>query len=214
MAPRLDPVIIQRIEDELRTFITKPSSTIINQIASDYGTTSRTINRHYNRIQRGLAPGKRSGGQRKVITLEVEAAIEQLLDYQPWLYQDEIQDFLVDAFDIHISRSNISRVLKNINFTRKRLKVAAAQRDDILRTDWLDELQFYTAEQFVFVDESGSDDRTGDRRYGYAAQGARATVSRLLGRSERISVLPAYTLDGYIASITFPGTCTGEIFAE
>jgi transposase len=37
-------------------------------------------------------------------------------------------------------------------------------------------------------------------------------VRRWLARRNRISVLSAYTVDGYIASRTFKGTCTGEIF--
>ena len=94
------------------------------------------------------------------------------------------------------------------------MKVHAAQRDDELRVDWQDELQFYTPEQLVFVDESGSDERTGDRMYGYAKAGIQAIVNRWLECRERISVLPAYTIDGYIAAITYPGTCTGELFAS
>jgi transposase len=39
-------------------------------------------------------------------------------------------------------------------------------------------------------------------------------VRRWLSSRERVSVLPAYTIEGYIAAKTFYGTCTGEIFED
>ncbi len=88
----------------------------------------------------------------------------------------------------------------------------AAQRNQVLRRNWHFDLLSYTANQFVFVDESGSDERTGDRVYGYSKKGVPAVVQRWLQSRKRVSVLPAYTLEGYMKSITFEGTCTGDIF--
>jgi len=155
-----------------------------------------------------------SGGPRPIITWRIEQAIKILLDKRPWYYQDEIAEFLFEVYDIEITQSGISRVLKRIQTTRKRLKVMAAQRNDELRNQWLYELQDFTAEQLVFVDESGSDERTGDRQFGWSDRGARAAVSRYLASRERVSVLPAYTIEGYITAKTFYGTCTGEIFED
>jgi transposase len=104
--------------------------------------------------------------------------------------------------------------LKRIKVTRKKLTVQAGQRNEELRTQWLDDLQQFTAEQIICVDESGSDERTGDRLMGYADTGTRAVVSRWLESRDRVSVLPAYTIDGYIASTTFMGTLTGDMFED
>jgi transposase len=49
---------------------------------------------------------------------------------------------------------------------------------------------------------------------GYADNGVRTIVSRWLQNRERISFLPAYTIEGYITSITFLGTLTGDMFEE
>ena len=49
---------------------------------------------------------------------------------------------------------------------------------------------------------------------GYADQGIRAKVSRWLQSRERVSFLPAYTIEGYIMSITFQGTLNGDMFEE
>ena len=42
------------------------------------------------------------------------------------MYQDELQAFLLDAYDIDIRQSTVSKVLKKINTIRKKLKVEAA----------------------------------------------------------------------------------------
>jgi transposase len=157
---------------------------------------------------------KPSGGQKRVITWKMEQAVKALLDERPWLYLDEIKDFLLDMFDVDVDLSTVSRTIKRIKITRKKLRVEAAQRNPELRTQWQDNLQFFTAEQLVCVDESGSDDRTGDRSYGWASNGSRATVSRWLENKIRVSVLPAYTIDGYIAARTFEGSGTGDIFED
>jgi transposase len=64
------------------------------------------------------------------------------------------------------------------------------------------------------MDETGSDERTGDRQYRWAKQEERARVSRWFGRKDRILFLGAYTIQGYIAGITFGGTCNTELFEE
>lgn len=61
------------------------------------------------------------------------------------------------------------------------------------------------------MDESGSDDRTGDRSYGWSNKGVRAVVERWLASRTRVSVIPAYTLDGYIKATIFEGTCIAQI---
>jgi transposase len=210
----LSVAVTARIEDALRDPTMKITDRYIRQLAVDYNTSWQTIYRHKSRIKAGSIVLPRSGGPRRVITWKMEQAIKLLLDERPWFYQDEIADFLLEAFDITVHQSTISRTLQRIEVTRKKLKVEAAQRNQELRTQWQYELRDFTADQLVCVDESGSDERTGDRAYGWATKGSRAVVRRWLARRNRISVLPAYTVDGYIASRTFEGTCTGEIFED
>jgi hypothetical protein len=89
--------------------------------------------------------------------------------------------------------------------------VEAAQRNEELQTHWQYQLQSLTAEQILCVDESGSNGRTGDRHYSWSHKAARAIVRRWLRNRERVSVLPAYIIEGYIAAKIFKGTCTREI---
>src|SRR6266513_2295634 len=56
----------------------------------------------------------------------------------------------------------------------------------------------YTAEQLVFVDESAANEHTSHRKYGWAPVGVTPHEYRRFERSKRWSVLPAYTVDGFI----------------
>ena len=63
----------------------------------------------------------------------MELAIRVLLDERPWIYQDEIAEFLLEVFDITVHQLTISRTLKRINITRKKLTVTVIQRNEELR---------------------------------------------------------------------------------
>ena len=137
-----------------------------------------------------------------------------LLDKEPWWYQDELADFLLNMYGIKVNQSIILRALIRIKIIRKRLKVVASQRNHELRTKWEYLLKDFTTSQLVCVNESGNDEKGSERHQGYASQGVRAQVDQFLIRRERTSVLPAYIIDGYVICRTFQGTCTGEIFKE
>ena len=49
----------------------------------------------------------------------------------------------------------------------------------------------YKKEMFVFVDESGSDNRDGCRKFGYAIRGEAPIYNRRLVRGRRISAIAA-----------------------
>ena len=64
----------------------------------------------------------------------------------------------------------------------------------------------------MFINESAANERTGNRRYGWAPIGQQATAISLLARSERYSILPAYTIDRYIATAIHKGSITRDIY--
>ena len=67
-------------------------------------------------------------------------------------------------------------------------------------------------DQLVFVDESAANERTGDRKYGWAPVGAVAEVSELLKYTEKWSILPMFTVDGYEAWEVIHGSYNTELF--
>ena len=66
----------------------------------------------------------------------------------------------------------------------------------------------------MFLDETASHERTGDRKFGWSRLGAEVGVSTLFKRSKRWSVLPAYTVDSYIAWTTIHGSLTESLFND
>jgi DDE superfamily endonuclease len=72
----------------------------------------------------------------------------------------------------------------------------------------------YTAEQLVFVDESAANEHTSNRKYGWALVGVTSHEYRRLERSKRWSVLPAYTIDGFITWGIEHGSFSQELFED
>jgi transposase len=69
-------------------------------------------------------------------------------------------------------------------------------------------------EQLVFLDETASNERTGDRKKGWSPIGIECTVDKPIKRSERWSILPALSNEGYIDWIIYQGSITADLFLE
>lgn len=74
------------------------------------------------------------------------------------------------------------------------------------------QLSSWHARQLVFVDESASNLRTPDRKYGWAAVGKRAVTTKSFQKGQHYSILPVYTIDGYIAWEVYEGGVNTEMF--
>ena len=97
-----------------------------------------------------------------------KAAEERLLEYigesdqSPTL--DEMQEVLLNEFNIDVSIATISRRLKKVRYTRKRGERVHPSRNEESRDAWLSKLTEYKASQLVIVDESSTNERALDRR--------------------------------------------------
>jgi hypothetical protein len=77
-----------------------------------------------------------------------------------------------------------------------------------------DVISMYTADQLVVLDESSKDGRTLIRRYGRAPAGEKAIATVSLDRGIRYSILPALTIDGYLAVRAVEGSIDGAEFFD
>lgn len=67
----------------------------------------------------------------------------------------------------------------------------------------------------VCVDESAACERIGWRKFGWSLKGAPCYTSAPLKRSERWSILPAITVNGYLeGTLIVQGSIIGEIFMD
>ena len=138
-----------------------------------------------------------------------------MLIESPSLLLDEIGEWLAIYHDQPISTTALYDNLKDLGLTYKCLKRIAAEQDDAYCADWLHNMTSnYTADQLVFLDESSKDDRAILRRYGWAIKGQHAIENVSLNRGIRYSILPALTVDGYMAVRVVKGSIDGAEFFD
>ena len=94
------------------------------------------------------------------------------------------------------------------------MQLRAAQRNPELRAAWIRKLASWTADQLLFIDESACDERSAHRKYGWAPIGITPHKYVPFKRSERWSILPIYTIDGFITWDLKQGSYTAESFEE
>ncbi|KLO04016.1 hypothetical protein SCHPADRAFT_917931 [Schizopora paradoxa] len=138
---------------------------------------------------------KRNIRRPRLLTAEATQDIYQLMLENPELYLDEIQQWLILAHDIGMSKSALDDNLREIGISYKRLSKAAAERDEDARSEFR---EFATnnlvAEQLVFVDE---------------------TISHVpFGRGVRYSVVAALSVDGYLCVRVVEGSVDGSEFFD
>jgi len=90
----------------------------------------------------------------------------------------------------------------------------ARERSQELRDEWMIRLTQWKPEQLIFVDESAANERTADRKYGWAMKGARAFAETSVKKSKKWSILPAYTLNGFIAWNVIQGSYNKQLFND
>ncbi|KAG9185041.1 hypothetical protein G6011_02988 [Alternaria panax] len=141
--------------------------------------------------------------------------LREYLEGRPHAYLEEIKDWLYDEFDIPVSIKLVYRELKKMKWSRKVATKRASEQSDALRRVFRARVQLnYTTEQIVAIDESACNERTGDRKYGWSPVGRSVELEYSMKRSERWSLLPAMTVDGYLAHCIFQGAITAEIMEE
>jgi transposase/arginine repressor len=215
MAPHLSADAKAAIETSLRRNLERPD---FNAITAAHKTTNWTVREIYRKMRERALFGSTITsdkiGRPRALTLMMEESVIYLVSKTPWVYQEEICEFLREAYHVEVHKSTISRLLARLKVTRKKLVVQARERDQELRAYWQWQLRNIKAPQLVCIDESGSNEKTGNRMYGYASVGATAVVQRWLRSKKKVSVCPAYSLEGVIDSITYYGSMNAEIFRD
>lgn len=141
--------------------------------------------------------------------------IEELLEWLDYYCQAillDMAEFLYERFDISPSLPTISRCLKKARYSRKKVRNVAAERNEVLREDWIVRMSKYQPEQLIFLDESACSEKASRCRTGWSLYGVSPVVHQRLHCRERFSILPAYSLHGYIAWEVIPGSYNKERF--
>ena len=141
--------------------------------------------------------------------------IHTVLD-NPGIMLHEIQNEVSTAFDVElrIAESTICQVLHQLNFSRKKMYIAATQQDQMLRALFVSEVESYKANMFVFLDETGTDRRDAIRKYGYGWRGKPIVAHKLLVRGQHLSTIAFMSTAGLLDCVTVSGGVNGDVFYE
>jgi transposase len=141
-------------------------------------------------------------------------ALCEHLRVNPELYLEEMVTFLWNKFKVLVTTYSIARALKNLKWTKKKIRRIAAGRNADLRDFYTHKTARIHSDQFVFIDESGCDERSGQRRTGWSPLGVTPVQVSRFRREKRYQILPAYTQDGIILVRVFQGSTDGAVFEE
>jgi transposase len=181
-------------------------------------TSTRSIQRWANNMDTHghvLPPlNPLQGRQHSLNSIHIYGLIA-VIQASPAMYLDELQDWLALEHDVLISKTALHNNIQAAGLTYKLLRRRAAERDELAREQWREDVRVnFVATQMVWMDESSKDDRTIYRHYGRAATGERAVIDTQFVRGQRYSILPAMTIDGYIATRIISRSVEGEEFFD
>ena len=80
-----------------------------------------------------------------------------LVLYSPTVYLEEICQKVHEVYGVSVSPSAMCRLLRSHGFTRKKIKKVAFQKSDSLRGAFMAQSFMFNVDQFVCIDETGSD---------------------------------------------------------
>lgn len=209
----MPPALSTAVKDRITQRLAEGRS--VRAIASAEQVTVRVVFKIQANIRTfgtHTAPPTSALGRPPTVTAIMKAGLRVYLEDRPWAYQDEMQLYLYDDWGVAVDRSTISRLLKSMGITRKMLKRIAAERDQDCRNGYRLQVSNYSADMLVYVDESAANEHTKDRKWGWSSFGLTAQVSRPAKRSERWSILPAYTIDGMLCHHIHQGAITSTGF--
>jgi transposase len=187
------------------------------EVAEVLNVSSKSIRRwdHHYETHGRVDPPSALRGRPRIMNAKAIEDLHELIRETPSLFLEEIGEWLALYHDLPISTTALHDNLRELGLTYKLLRKAAAERDEVARAEWLLEItNLYTADQFVVLDESSKDGKTMLRRYGRAPSGEDPFVEVTLDRGIRYSILPALTIDGYLAVRVVEGSIDGAEFYD
>ena len=126
----------------------------------------------------------------------------------------EIQAELTSVLAVSVEVSTICKFLSKARFTRQKLQIKALQRDEFLRQKYISDVSLLTSDMFIFVDETGADNRNIIRKYGYSLHGKPLQSHKMLVRGERVSAIACLSVAGLLDVKMLRGTTDGDIFYQ
>lgn len=186
---------------------------VARNLCVDKSTVKRIVDRFEQSGNVSKQPYPKERAARKLI-LPAQLLILQLVMDQPAQYLDEIQKELRRLLLIDVDISTICRFLQKCGFTRQKLRIVAMQQDQLLRQQFICDISAYNTDMFIFIDETGADNRNALRKYGYSLRGKTPVSHALLVRGVRVSAIACMSIAGLLDVKTITGTSDGDAFYD
>jgi transposase len=151
----------------------------------DYGVTHNpNAYSHYTR-----------GRHKKLESIDIRV-IKALLDQEPCLYLDELQDLLLTRRGINISVSTLLRSLRRIHFSHKDVSIHALEWNDMDRAIYMNKFAELVTDpaMVMFVDEAARNKKNPTRKRGWSLKGQQCFQRRCFVRGNQYSILPVLEL--------------------
>ena len=127
-----------------------------------------------------------------------ENAVKTYIDTNAALYLEENQEQLEADGHGTWSLSSVFRAIERWEYTWKTLHRRAKQRDDFVRAEFLQVLWKIDPVDLIFFDECGCDRRNTRRMRGRALRGLPPSVAEFFGRGQRVNIIGACDINGFI----------------
>lgn len=213
MPPRLPDHV--QVAMRMLLFETDHSVTFISQRLQVHRTTIYRMRLSWELFGQPYPPATCRRGRPAILTGQQLEYLFKYLDLRPTAYLDEMMWYLYDQFGIILNEKTLWGTLSRECWSRKVCKKVSQQRNEQLRAQWQAKRLFWRNNRICTVDESASNERTADRKYGWSPKGIPARDLHSLKRSERWSILPAMTIDGWLPNpLIHQGSVDREMFLE
>lgn len=185
--------------------------TVATNLNVDKATVWRTVKLFNETGQVSKRAYPREQAYRK-LTQPLELMILHLVLDRPGIYLREIQQELLETTGADLSLTCICQFLGRVKFTRQRMRYAALQRDEQLRSQFVSDVSIYNPDMLIFLDESGCDRRDYMRKYGYSLRGRPPVCHKILARGEHLSLITFMSTSGVLDCQVVHGSVDGDVF--
>jgi len=192
----------------------------ISHIADFYGCSFRTVQRIlrlYNRSGSSVAASQRPGWRRSSCTKLDENDVDfikNLVADHPEMYLDEIKLQLAQLRQKIVSVRTVWRTMKSLGFHRRKLEIQAYEASMSKQAEFILKVSAYETNQLVFVDETHSNRRSLERKYGWALRGQKPMKRGVYLRGKKYSSVAAMCSQGLLSYHTRRGAFNSVSFTE
>ena len=173
-------------------------------------STVRRIIALYNQCG-DVEPVQHVHGPHRLLQDIERSEIATILVANPAIYLDELQQELYSKTGTWASISTVFRTIRQMGFTRKKIRHVAIQQSEERRTEFI---EYIPANMIVWLDETGSDRRKERRKFGYHLRGMTPVCYTHTIRGQRLNSIAIMSAEGLQDFNIYEGNIDGKTFYD